>query len=101
MTFVSLATAKTYLRVTDPAKDAEVSLAIAHASAVISDYLKRPTDAPVWDETTTPDLEQRATLKMLGHLWEDRDGEGPADGAEKTWLEIRELLRRRRDPALA
>jgi predicted HD phosphohydrolase len=101
MTLETLANAKLHLHITDPARDAEVTLMLEHASALIVDYLGAQAD-PAWTETTAPDVVQAATLKMLGHLWEHRgDDVAPDDHDEKIWKAIALLLMRTRDPALA
>jgi hypothetical protein len=57
---------------------------------------------PTWDATTAPAAVQRATLIMLGHLWEHRgDDMAPDDHDEKVWAVIKNLLATRRDPAFA
>ena len=88
------------MHVTDPARDAEVTLLLEHASALIYEYIGARAD-PSWDETTAPDVVQAATLKMLGHLWEHRGDDAAADHDEKIWEGISLLLMRTRDPALA
>ena len=101
MTLETLENAKLHLHITDPARDAEVTLLLEHASALIYDYIGARAD-PSWDETTAPDVVQAATLKMLGHLYEHRgDDSAPDDHDTKIWEAIALLLMRTRDPALA
>jgi len=101
MKLVSLPDAKLALGITDPARDAEVTLYLEHASAVIFQYVGTQAD-PLWDEATAPDDVQAATLKMLAHLFEHRgDDVAPDDHDIKIWEAISLLLMRRRDPAIA
>jgi hypothetical protein len=101
VTLTSLDNAKLALRETDPARDAEITLYLQHASALIVQYVGSQAD-PEWDETTAPDDVQAATLKMLCNLYEHRgDDVAPDDHDIKLWEGISLLLMRRRDPALA
>jgi hypothetical protein len=101
VTLVSLSDAKTWLHVTDPARDAEVTRVVELASAIIYEYIGTRAD-PAWDETTAPDPVQAATLKLVAALWEHRgDDEAPAEHDAKLWEAIALLLMRTRDPALA
>jgi hypothetical protein len=100
MTLETLANAKLHLHVTDPARDAEVTLLLEHASALIYDYIGTRAD-PAWDETTAPDVVQAATLKMLGYLWAHRGDDVVVVPDEHIWEGISLLLMRTRDPALA
>jgi hypothetical protein len=98
MMLVDLATAKTFLRITDPAFDAEVTMHVEHASDLMLTYLKGQGD-PSWTSETAPARVQAATLKLLGHLYEDRDKLEQTH--TQTWEAIGLLLARDRDPALA
>ena len=103
MTLETLANAKIYLHITDPARDAEVQLLLEHASALVYQYcgVAASSADPPWDETTAPDVVQAATLKALGHLYEHRGDDAAEDHDEKFWEAISLLLMRTRDPALA
>jgi hypothetical protein len=101
MTLETLENAKLALHVTDPARDAEVTLYLEHASALIADYLGAQFQA-TWDETTAPDVVQAATLKMLCNLYEHRGDDVAIDNQDaRLWEGISLLLMRVRDPALA
>ena len=100
MNLVTLADAKLHLHVTDPARDAEVTMLLAQATDTIVSYLKESVDE-TWTEETAPARVQRAVLLMLGLFWEDRDGQAPRDHSAAVWDDIRRLLERDRDPALA
>jgi hypothetical protein len=99
MMLVPLAVAKTHLHITDPARDAEVTTKLEHASGAIYKRIDTRAD-PAWDETSAPDVVQAATLKLLTALWEKR-GDDDDGAAERTWKDIDELLMQVRDPALA
>jgi len=98
---VPFADAKTHLRITDTAHDAEVTQKLALASAIIRDYLKDRADE-TWDEATTPEPVQAATLYLLAGLYEHRGEDfAPDDYDAALWAAIERLLVRFRDPALA
>ena len=84
MKLASLADAKIQLRITDAARDAEITLLLEHASAEVFQYIGPQAD-PTWDETTAPDVVQAATLYRLGHLWEHRGDDAAADTEDKNW----------------
>jgi len=101
MMLVSLADAKLALGVNElTERDAEVTLYLEQASALIYEYIGERAD-PLWDETTAPDVVQAATLKMLGHLYEHRGDDASDEHDAKIWEGISLLLMRTRDPALA
>jgi hypothetical protein len=99
---VTLATAKTHLRITDSDHDADITQKMASASATIRDYLKGQND-PTWDDMTAPPWVAAAVLVLLAHQYEHRgDQFGPSnDNDDRVWSAIENLLRRSRDPALA
>lgn len=89
----------------DP-RQRDLELKLAAAEAIILGYLK--TVPAEWvDETTTPADVQAAILLQCGELWrfrgDDRANEGADQDATLGQLSptITNLLRRRRDPALA
>ena len=101
MTLVPLEVAKTHLGITDPARDAEVALKLAHASFLVVRRLDTRAE-PTWDETTAPDDVQAATLSVLAHLWEHRgDDMAPDDHAEAVWNAVKLYLSHRIKPVLA
>jgi hypothetical protein len=96
---VSLAVVKEQLRVPDPARDAELTTTIEHASDAIFKYIDTRAD-PSWDETTAPDVVKRATIILTAAHWNDK-GDGNVDSFAKAWDEIVRLLKQTRDPAMA
>jgi hypothetical protein len=99
---VTLATAKSHLRITDADHDTDVQQKLSAASASIRDYLKDRND-PTWTPTTVPPWIESSVLLLLGHLYEHRGDEfGPSQSNdEKVWNAIGMLCRRSTDPALA
>jgi len=90
---ITLAEAKTHLRVLGDELDADITLKGIAASDIVLDYLKRPADE--WTAETAPFKVKAATLLVLGGLFENREGGEPINDA------VRSLLHRLRDPALA
>jgi hypothetical protein len=97
---VSLHVAKGHLRIpeTDYVNDADVSIKLLQAEAIILGYLKSRADAS-WTEITAPKEIQAAILLMTAHLYEHR-GDDPQTDAD-LWMAIDRLVIRFRDPALA
>lgn len=95
---VTLAEAKTHLRVTTDAQDADIQAKADQASAIVLDYLKGRADE-AWTDATVPRPVKAGVLLMLTHLYEHR-GDDPATDAD-LWDAIGRLLVRFRDPALA
>lgn len=96
---VTVAEGKAHLRITDPAQDAEVTLALQHAGATILDYIGAQVN-PL--PTVKSDLVDRGTLLALAHYWEHRgDDNAPDDHAAALWTELDLLFKRTRLPALA
>ena len=88
---------------TDPLdpRQADLALKLAAAEAIIGDYLKASAALDAEDAVI-----QAAILLQLGELWrfrgDDREGEGAVrDDAGSLSPTITNLLRRKRDPALA
>lgn len=99
---VTLAQAKTHLRITTPVGDpgeADIQQKLDDAEASILDYLKSRAD-PLWvSPATVPGPVRSSILLLLARLYEHR---GDADEADAvTWEAIGRLLARLRDPALA
>lgn len=97
MKLASLADAKLQLHVSDPARDAEITMLLEQASAIVYDYIGTRAD-PTWDETSAPLVVQAATLVTLGYRWEHR---GDDSDDAPLWTALGSLLMRTRDPALA
>jgi predicted HD phosphohydrolase len=100
MKLVDLETAKMHVHVTDPARDAEVTLYVELASARVMDYLGTRADTS-WDETTAPDLVQAATLHQLGALYEHRGDDEDQEATLKAHNAMVMLLMNLRDIGLA
>jgi hypothetical protein len=104
---IDLAVAKTHLRITDSAHDADVQLKLDQAEAAVLDYLKPArtgearTDWP-WDTTTLPPPVQAAMLVLLRYLYDAERGDEPsATNPSTVWLVINNLVIRYRDQAIA
>ena len=99
MALVSLSDAKTHLRITTTAQDADITAKLEAAEAVILDYLKVAWVDETWTRETVPLVVKAAILLMATHLYEHRGDDPMTD--DKLWEAITRLLMRRRDPALA
>lgn len=98
---VTLAQAKEHLRITTDDNDADVSLKVDQASAIVIDYLKSQAVAGWSDGTVAvPGNVSAATLITLTHLYEHR-GDDDMGLDEALWMALDRLLIRFRDPALA
>lgn len=97
---VTFAEGKRHLREDEPSTsppselDLEIESKIEQATGVVLDYLKYPDVAANWDETTVPPAVKAATLVVLSNLFDH-----PEDDAIS--MNVQNLLRRFRDPALA
>jgi hypothetical protein len=94
---VTLAVAKGHLHVTvvDAVADADLTLKIDQASAIVITYLKAQAD-DTWTAATVPTQVQAAVLTLVGQLVASRgDGDVPDDSQ---WQRYLAMLR---DPALA
>lgn len=90
---VTLAEAKTHLRVLADDQDSDITAKALAASDIVIDYIKRPDHG--WTDVTVPALVKSAILLVLGALFDDREGGDPISDAVKS------ILHRLRDPALA
>jgi uncharacterized protein HemY len=97
-TLITLPEAKTHLRITTAAHDADVQMKLDQAEALILHFLKAQAD-PTWDATTVPPPVKAAILLYLTRLYEQRGDSETND--EQVWLSIGRLLVGYRDPALA
>jgi hypothetical protein len=92
---VTLEDAKLHIHVTDPARDPEVTLMLAHAQAQVEQYLGAQL------ASVRADLVDRGILVALAHNYEHR-GDDAADGhAEGLATELSLLFMQSRDPAIA
>jgi len=111
---ISLDDAKRHLRLNVLAavldEDEDLRMKIFHATAVVLDYLARPTDATwtadmaAWDVTTVPRVVQAAILVQLAELYRFRGDDANATPTpEHGFLSplVTALLARYREPALA
>jgi hypothetical protein len=102
---VALDVAKQHLRVEHAHDDADITLKIDQASAIVTNYIKRTAgdDDVDWTSDSVPPDIQAATLIMLSRLYDDRDA-GREDGDIALGYlpkAITAILHRWRDPALA
>lgn len=97
---VSLTVAKTHLRITDPAHDADVTEKLEAAQDLILAKLGPAVDL-TWTETTVPRPVRHAILIALDAFYERRGGDEANDALEKALGVIDLLLARFRDPSLA
>lgn len=95
---VTLAMAKTHLRITGTTDDADVQLKLDQAEAIILDWIKKPDPAWVSPETA-PGPVTAMILLMLTRLYEHRGDLEETDA--DLWQAIERLGIRFRDPALA
>lgn len=106
MALVTLAEAKRHLQIwTDISSpldevDLDITAKLDQAESIILDYLKTEES---WDEDTVPGVVKAAVLLQLGELFRFRgdDTEGPKYEDGQLSPTVTNLLRRRRDPALA
>ena len=104
---ITLAIAKTHLRITDTDHDADVQLKLDQAEAAVLDYLKPArtgelrTDWP-WNTATLPAPVQAAMLVLLRYLYDaERGDEASAEKPSTVWEVISNLVIRYRDQAIA
>lgn len=86
--------AKTRLRIDFADDDALVAELVSEATDIIIDYLKKPDHG--WTEETVPYRVKAAILLVTGSLYENREA-----GEEVLTSNVRDLIHRDRDPALA
>jgi len=89
---ISLADAKTDLRVTSTDDDNDVTLKMNMATEIVVDYIKRPDHG--WDVDTSPYLIKAAIILVLRNLFDEENSDPLTDG-------VKAILHRFRDPALA
>lgn len=97
-TLVTLAEAKTHLRIPDAAHDADVQQKLDGAEALIIRYLKAQAD-PTWTPATVPPPVRSAILLLLTRLYEQRGDDETND--KILWDAIGRHLSLYRDPAIA
>lgn len=89
---VTVAEAKTYMRILGDSFDAEIALKLPQAQSIVIDYIERPDHG--WTALTVPDLIRAAIYEVAKGMMGDGDG-------EPLGATVKNLLRRYRDPALA
>lgn len=109
---VTLAQVKQHLRLgSSTAEDADLTLKLAQAHALVLDYVDRPSDTDwhagllLWDDETAPKAIQAAILRQVGDLVrfrgdDDDPSEGKVDGTDLS-PRVKQLLRMYRRPVLA
>lgn len=98
---ITLAEAKTQLRITDTWHDTEVQAVVDAADAVIRKRLKTAND-PTWNEVTAPADLKHAVKLLTAHFYEARGDAYPDEAdTERIWHAIDALIGMWRDPALA
>lgn len=93
---ITLTQAKDQVEIEHDEKDSAILLKIEEASAIVTDYIKRPDHG--WTDRTVPAHVRAAVRLVFASLWSNRgDGEAP-DPLSAT---VKSLLHRERDPAVA
>lgn len=87
---ITLAEAKTHLKIRDAEHDVEIQAAVTDADGIIRAYLGATND-PSWDATSAPPPVKRSTLLMTACLYQHR-GDAFTDEFEKAWIAIKSLL---------
>jgi hypothetical protein len=98
-----------HLRVVDDAEYESVERMAEQATAVVLDYIARPTDADwtatiaAWTTATVPPVIQAAILVQLSELYRFRGDDMQTPEREPGDLSplVKALLRRARDPVVA
>ena len=87
---VTLAEAKTHLKIRDAEHDVEIQAALTDADGVIRAYLGATND-PGWDASGAPPPVKRSVLLLMAHFYWKR-GDVLGDEYEQVWAVIRSLL---------
>jgi hypothetical protein len=103
MAVLTLADAKTHLRITDNDHDSDVTQKLQQASAIVVDFVL--SGRTRWTDPGTPaddPIVQSAILDVLTGLYEHRGDDYGVDAPdEELWNAITRRLARLRDPAIA
>ena len=98
---ITLAEAKTQLRINDTWHDGEVQAAMDAAEAVVRKRLKTADD-PTWNELTVPADIKHAIKLLTAHYYEARGDHYPDEqDTARVWEAVNSLIGMWRDPALA
>lgn len=93
--------AKTHLRVTDTDHDVDIESTREHANDLIYGYLKERAEA-TWTATTVPSEIKRAVLILVAYYYEHRGDDLATPNLDAAvWAAVENIVKRRRDPALA
>lgn len=92
MALLTLAEAKTDLRVEGNDEDADVTLKMEAATEIVIDYIKQPDHT--WTAADCPFLIKAAVMLVLRNLYDAQDAHPLTEG-------VKAILHRFRDPALA
>jgi len=93
--------AKRHLRITDNDHDEDIEATREHANDLVFGYLKDRADA-AWTATTVPSEIKRAVLVLVAYYYEHRGDDLPnAELDAAVWAAVENIVKRRRDPALA
>jgi Phage gp6-like head-tail connector protein len=95
---LTLAQAKSHLRVTSSDDDVDIQFKLDLAEGIIRRYLKSQNDA-AWTPATAPENVLAAINIALTDLYENRGDDPTLSGV--AWVAIQSLLVGLRDPALA
>jgi hypothetical protein len=98
MALITVEQAKHHLRIDYDDQNADLSMKVEQASAIVIDYLKKPDHG--WTTQTVPYPVQAAILLVLTALWDNRNGQGDGEYLAPGGPVAR-LLSRHRDPAIA
>jgi len=93
--------AKRHLRITDDDHDEDIEATRLQANDLVFGYLKSQGD-PTWTALTVPPEIKRGVLVMIAYYYEHRgDDLTSADSDAAIWSALGNIVKRRRDPALA
>jgi hypothetical protein len=97
---LTLAEAKTHLKITDTASDADVSQKLSAAEEYIFAKLGAAAD-PAWTSATAPRMVRNAVLILLDAFYERRGGDEGAEQLRKALEAVNFLLSLYRDVSVA
>jgi len=97
---LTLAEAKTHLRIVDTASDADISAKLAAAEEQVFAKLGAAAD-PAWDTTTAPRTVRHAVLILLDAYMERRGGDEGCEHLRKAREVVDRLLALYRDVSVA
>jgi len=93
--------AKRHLRVTDMDHEEDIEATREQANDLVYAYLKERAD-DTWTALTVPSEIKRAVLILVAYYYEHRgDDLASSDMDAAVWAAVENVVKRRRDPALA